>query len=78
MMPRRDGTGPLGRGAMTGRGLGDCTDANPVGYDEDYGYGGGFRRGIGFKRRVGRGLGLFRRFGSGPRRGSRRGFIRQK
>ena len=23
-MPGRDGTGPLGRGALTGRGLGDC------------------------------------------------------
>lgn len=23
-MPRRDGSGPLGRGAMTGRGLGKC------------------------------------------------------
>jgi hypothetical protein len=32
-MPRFDGTGPLGQGAMTGRGLGPCN--------------GGFRRGCG-------------------------------
>lgn len=24
-MPRRDGTGPIGEGAKTGRGLGPCT-----------------------------------------------------
>lgn len=27
-MPRRDGTGPVGTGAMTGRGLGDCNKEN--------------------------------------------------
>jgi hypothetical protein len=32
-MPNKDGTGPLGQGAMTGRGLGPC--------------GGGMRRGMG-------------------------------
>ena len=32
-MPRQDGTGPLGQGAITGRGLGPC--------------GGGMRRGFG-------------------------------
>ncbi|MEG3072099.1 MAG: DUF5320 domain-containing protein [Candidatus Syntrophopropionicum ammoniitolerans] len=31
-MPRGDGTGPMGAGAMTGRGLGFCTDANVAGY----------------------------------------------
>jgi hypothetical protein len=25
-MPRRDGTGPMGAGSMTGRGLGPCAD----------------------------------------------------
>ena len=30
-MPRRDGTGPDGQGAKTGRGLGNCTtDANGI------------------------------------------------
>jgi len=48
-MPGRDGTGPIGRGAMTGRGLGRCnvtSDAVPV-------------RGLGL------GLGRGRRFGRG-------------
>lgn len=27
-MPRRDGTGPNGKGPRTGRGLGRCTDNN--------------------------------------------------
>ena len=40
-MPNRDGTGPLGQGPMTGRGLGNC------------GKGLGFRRGLG--RGLGRG-----------------------
>jgi hypothetical protein len=31
-MPRRDGTGPMGAGSMTGRGLGLCTGANAVKY----------------------------------------------
>jgi hypothetical protein len=29
-MPRRDGTGPNGNGAKTGRGLGSCSDENGV------------------------------------------------
>lgn len=29
-MPGRDGTGPLGQGAMTGRGLGMCNSDSPV------------------------------------------------
>ena len=43
-MPTRDGTGPLGQGPLTGRGLGPC------------GAGIGFRRGFG--RGIGRGRGL--------------------
>lgn len=27
-MPRRDGTGPMGEGAITGRGLGTCESTN--------------------------------------------------
>lgn len=60
-MPGRDGTGPMGMGGMTGRGLGACTGANaPF-------YGGGFGRGCGrgFGRGVGRGLGFGRGFGFG-------------
>jgi len=43
-MPGQDGTGPLGQGPLTGRGLGPC------------GRGLGFRRGFG--RGAGRGLGF--------------------
>lgn len=49
-MPRRDGTGPMGMGSMTGRGAGFCTGfatssyANPVGYGCGFGGGRGFRR----------------------------------
>lgn len=52
-MPRRDGTGPMGRGVMMGRGLGYCT-----------GMGSG-RYGAGIRRGFGRGYGL----GYGCRRG---------
>jgi hypothetical protein len=49
-MPGRDGTGPMGMGAMTGRGLGACTGINaPIIY------GGGYGRGCG--RGCGRGMG---------------------
>ena len=43
-MPRRDGTGPMGMGAMTGRGVG-MTPANPVLYATGCGRGKG--RGFG-------------------------------
>ena len=47
-MPGRDGTGPIGVGPMSGRGLGVCSAGAP-------GYGEG--RGLGFGRRGGRGYG---------------------
>ncbi len=37
-MPRQDGTGPLGKGPLTGKGLGPC--------------GAGMRRGLGYRRQV--------------------------
>ena len=54
-MPRRDGTGPMGAGSMTGRGLGSCTGANAVKYSAGLGRGlglglacrHGFERGFG-------------------------------
>jgi hypothetical protein len=52
-MPGRDGTGPLGQGAMTGRGLGFCT----VGKAVKYGAGLGLGLGLGFGCR--RGIGRF-------------------
>ncbi len=69
-MPRRDGTGPMGAGAMTGRKLGVCTGVNePV-------YGRGLERGCGrgLGRGIGRGMGPG--FGRGFGRGMGPGFGR--
>ena len=61
-MPRGDKTGPQGAGPMTGRRMGDCTDAENTGSGFGFGrrffsrtQGGG--RGFGF----GRGYGFFNR-----------------
>jgi len=43
-MPKFDGTGPTGRGPMTGRGMGPCG----AGYGYERGYGMGFGRGGGY------------------------------
>ncbi len=45
-MPRQDGTGPLGQGAMTGRGLGPCGGGMRRGFGRGRGRGFGFRRPI--------------------------------
>ena len=50
-MPGRDGTGPLGAGPISGRGLGFCTDINAI------------RRGAGFGLGLGLGLACRRGFG---------------
>ena len=55
-MPGFDGTGPMGQGPMTGRGLGRCTG---------FAGGVGLRRGFGFGMGRGFGRGLGRRFGMG-------------
>lgn len=44
-MPNRDGTGPLGLGPLTGRGLGPCGRGLRRGLDR--GFGMGFGRGFG-------------------------------
>ena len=77
-MPRRDGTGPTGAGAMTGRGLGACTGAEAVNYGGGRGRGIGLGRGCGrgFGRGFGRGLG--QGYGSGIGRGFGRGFVAAK
>lgn len=51
-MPRNDGTGPLGKGSMTGRGLGKCNDERAFGLG---------RRGRGMRGALGcrRGFGKF-------------------
>ncbi len=43
-MPGRDGTGPMGIGPLTGRGMGFCRVSRPIGR---LGLGLGFRRGFG-------------------------------
>lgn len=45
-MPRRDGTGPVGRGLLTGRGMGVCAGSG-AGRGLGLGLGLGFRRGFG-------------------------------
>jgi hypothetical protein len=52
-MPGRDGTGPMGAGSMTGRGLGLCTGVNAV----RKGAGLGMRLGLARRRGFGRGFG---------------------
>lgn len=55
-MPRRDGSGPMGQGAMTGRGAGPCNTANTGATNNlnNRAYGGGFGRGM----RCGNGMGV--------------------
>jgi hypothetical protein len=60
-MPGRNGTGPMGKGAMTGRGLGNCTGTNAVSV-----VGTGMRRGFGFGAGRGCGFGMKRGFGAIP------------
>ncbi len=60
-MPRRDKTGPMGNGAMEGRGLGPCADTNSATYEAGYARGVGYSRGQGF----GRGAGMRCRPGMG-------------
>ena len=62
IMARRDGTGPLGRGSMTGRGLGNCvvnvsgekTDLTKIGF----GCGCGMRNRAGQQARRNKGFGM--------------------
>ena len=53
-MPGRDGTGPMGRGAINGRGLGVCTGANALRYSAGSGLGLGLGLGFGCRRGFGR------------------------
>ncbi len=63
-MPGRDGTGPLGAGTMTGRGMGLCAANIPANT--------GMGAGMGLGRRLGCGLGYGRGYGRG--RGMKGGF----
>lgn len=69
-MPSGNGMGPEGRGPITGRGLGPCSDRTTTGKEffgrgrgMAYGRGGGWGRGIAYG--CGRGLGYGRGFGRG-------------
>ena len=55
-MPRRDGTGPMSAGSMTGRRLGLCTGANAVKYGAGLGMM-GLGLGLACRRGFGRGFG---------------------
>ncbi|MDD3711458.1 MAG: DUF5320 domain-containing protein [Patescibacteria group bacterium] len=47
-MPRLDGTGPAGKGKMTGRGMGKCEEASSNRQGDRFGVGAcGRRRGMG-------------------------------
>ena len=61
-MPGLDGTGPMGQGSRTGRGLGRCNPANDTAnsnnnFQRPMGGGMGRGRGCGFGRGFGRGFG---------------------
>jgi len=56
-MPLLDGTGPMGQGPMTGRGLGNCTGRGFNPWPMPGGYGRGFGTGMGMGRGFGRGRG---------------------
>ncbi len=47
-MPNKDGTGPEGKGPRTGRQMGPCKGAKPIGRFSGQGSG----RGMGFRRRA--------------------------
>ena len=73
-MPRFDGTGPMGDGPGTGRGLGYCNSNRMLngpwrpqgGWFPGYGRGMGLRKGLG-RGQAGRGR-MMGRFGGGRRR----------
>lgn len=49
-MPNQDGTGPQGKGPLTGRRMGTCEDAEPL-QQRGLGQGRGFGPGLGRGRR---------------------------
>jgi len=70
-MPGGDKTGPLGAGAMTGRGMGYCSGNDQPGFANiGFGRGRGFGRGLG----MGAGRGFGRGFGMGAGHGWRNRF----
>ena len=69
-MPRGDGTGPMGMGAMTGRGAGYCSGTAQPGFTGNrYGFG----RGLGLGRRCGANWGPGFGYGRGWSAGGQQG-----
>ncbi|MDD4048223.1 MAG: DUF5320 domain-containing protein [Clostridia bacterium] len=64
-MPRFDGSGPMGQGSMTGRGMGYC-NSNVVRPSFGGGMGQGFGRGLGRGFGRGMGAGFGRGFAAAP------------
>jgi hypothetical protein len=63
IMPGFNGTGPMGRGPMTGGGRGSCNPAN-TGYGRQFPETTGFGHGMGFRRGArGSGFGMKRGYG---------------
>lgn len=76
-MAYRDGTGPMGEGPMTGRGMGPCNPNYNPAMDRGYGYGRGMGRGRGMGYRntpYGAGYGAGYGRGMGYGRGYSRGY----
>jgi len=67
-MPQRDGTGPQGRGPMTGRGRGKCSPKDKTSVPPENG-GMGLGRKLGRGRRQGPGRGADRSAGRGAGQG---------
>ncbi len=65
-MPRGDGTGPMGAGMLTGRGLGPCGGGDRAGYGAGYGTGFGYGCRRGFGGRFGGFFGFGRGIAPGP------------
>ncbi|WP_304508515.1 DUF5320 domain-containing protein [Anaerotignum sp.] len=64
-MPRRDGTGPMGMGAKTGRGAGFCTGSATNENLGNFGCSYGFGKGRGYRRMLyATGLPRWARFGN--------------
>lgn len=56
-MPGRDATGPMGRGAKTGRGLGNCAPSAGADISNTSSDMVGYGRGLGMRRGLGNGTG---------------------
>lgn len=63
-MPRRDGTGPMGLGSMSGRGLGVCLSVDAVKDDSNFTP---RRMGLACRRGCGRGFGVNRFSSKSPK-----------